>query len=43
MEVGAGPRVEFILQPAEDCRMFLLAALYNYEITGGQDGGGGNW
>ena len=42
MEVGAGPRVEFILQPAEDCRMFLLAALYNYEITGGQDGGSGN-
>ena len=39
MEVGAGPRVEFILQPAEDCRMFLLAALYNYEITVGQDGG----
>ena len=31
--------MEFILQPAEDCRMFLLAALYNYEITVGQDGG----
>ena len=42
MEVGAGPRVEFILQPAEDRRMFLLTALYNYEITGGQDGGSGN-
>ena len=42
MEVGAGPRVEFILQPAEDWRMFLLTALYNYEITGGQDGGSGN-